>query len=136
MTRLLAILLLLALTAPAHAQSTTPATVLRVIDGDTFDAILHPLPDTTRRVRVRFAATDTPEINGKCDEERVLALAARTRAAELLAGPVWLEIPERAFERFGRLLARVRLEDGRYFGEVLVAEGLGRPWTGRREPWC
>ncbi len=65
MTRLPVLLLLLALGTPqVLAQSTIPATVLKVVDGDTFDAELHPLPDTTRRVRVRVMELDTPELRG------------------------------------------------------------------------
>ncbi len=141
MTRLPVLLLLLGLlalgTPQVQAQSTIPATVLKVVDGDTFDAELHPLPDTTRRVRVRVMDLDTPELRGQCAKEREMARAAKLRAAELLVGRLRLEVPEaRAFDKFGRLLAKVRLEDGRYLAGVLIREGLGRPWTGRREPWC
>ncbi len=138
MTRLLVLLLLLALGASqALAQSTLPATVLRVIDGDTFDAEVMPLPDTTRKLRVRVMELDTPEIRGECGKEREMAQAAKTRATELLVGRIRLEVPEaRAFDKFGRLLARVKLEDGRYLAGVLIREGLGRRWTGQREPWC
>ena len=133
-----AFLLVLALgLSEVRAQSILPATVLRVIDGDTFVAELHLLPDLTRRVRVRVAELDTPELRGQCPEEKRLARMATQRAAELLDGPITLEVGrDRAFDSFGRLLARVRLQDGRYLAEVLIAEGLGRPWTGRRESWC
>ncbi len=138
MTRLPVLLLLLALGAfQALAQSTLPATVLRVIDGDTFDAEVMPLPDTTRKLRVRVMELDTPELRGQCAEEREMAQAAKLRAAELLAGRFRLEVPEaRAFDNHGRLLAKVRLEDGRYLAGVLIREGLGRRWTGQRESWC
>ena len=138
MTRLSVLLLLLALGAPqAQAQSTLPATVLRVIDGDTFVAEVMPLPDTTRKVTIRVMDLDTPELRGECAEERELAKAAKFRAAELLVGRIRLEVPEaRAFDKFGRLLAQVKLEDGRYLAGVLIREGLGRPWTGQRETWC
>ncbi len=134
----LLLLLLLALGLPqAQAQSSLPATVLRVIDGDTFDAEVMPLPDTTRKIRVRVMDLDTPELRGKCAEEVALAQAAKLRAAELLTGRIRLEVPEaRAFDKFGRLLAQVKLEDGRYLAGVLIREGLGRPWTGQQEPWC
>ena len=135
---LLLLAFLLALGMPqAQAQSILPATVLRVIDGDTFDAEVMPLPDTTRKVRVRVLDLDTPELRGKCAQERELAKAAKLRAVELLGGRIRLEVPEaRAFDKFGRLLAQVKLEDGRYLAGVLIREGLGRPWTGQRETWC
>ncbi len=138
MTRLPVLLFLLALgVGKAQAQSTLPAVVLRVIDGDTFVAKVMPLPDTTREVTVRVMDLDTPEFRGECAEEREMAQAAKLRAAELLTGRFRLEVPEaRAFDKFGRLLARVRLEDGRYLAGVLIREGLGRRWTGRRESWC
>ena len=138
MTRLPVLLLLLALgTSQARAQSTLPATVLRVIDGDTFVAQVKPLPDTTREVRVRVLELDTPELRGQCAKEREMAQAAKLRAAELLTGRFRLEVPEaRAFDKFGRLLAQVKLEDGRYLAGVLIREGLGRRWTGQRESWC
>jgi micrococcal nuclease len=38
-------------------------------------------------------------------------------------------------DRYGRKL-RVVVRDGRSIGDMLVAEGLARAWTGRREPRC
>jgi endonuclease YncB( thermonuclease family) len=38
-------------------------------------------------------------------------------------------------DRYGRKL-RIVTRGGRSLGDVLVAEGLARTWTGRREPWC
>ncbi|WP_353807019.1 hypothetical protein [Mesorhizobium sp.] len=26
--------------------------------------------------------------------------------------------------------------DGRDVGEILIAEGVARPWTGKRRSWC
>jgi endonuclease YncB( thermonuclease family) len=56
---------------------------------------------------------------------------------ELLhAGPFELErIPGRDEDRYGRKL-RVVTRNGRSLGDQLVAEGLARTWSGRREPWC
>ncbi len=38
-------------------------------------------------------------------------------------------------DRYGRTLATVSV-DGQDVGEILIAEGLARPWTGHRQPWC
>ena len=38
-------------------------------------------------------------------------------------------------DRYGRKL-RIVTRGGESLGEMLVAEGLAREWTGRREPWC
>ena len=56
--------------------------------------------------------------------------------AELLAaGPFELSPVDRDEDRYGRKL-RVVTRNGRSLGDQLVAEGLARTWTGRREPWC
>lgn len=87
--------------------------------------------------RVRIADIDTPELNGECEAERRLAIRARDRLLVLLnAGPFDLRpIPGRDRDQYGRLL-RIVVRNGHSIGDQLVAEGLARTWTGRREPWC
>lgn len=104
-----------------------PAAV-RIIDGDTFDH---------GGTRVRIADIDTPEVRGRCPYETELAARATRRMRALLAaGPFELEpIPGRDVDRYGRKL-RIVTRGGRSLGDMLVAEGLARTWSGRREPWC
>ena len=101
---------------------------VNVIDGDTFDQ---------GGVRIRIADIDTPETEGRCPAESRLAARATARMGQLLhAGPFELHpIPGRDEDRYGRKL-RIVTRDGRSLGDQLVAEGLARTWTGRREPWC
>jgi micrococcal nuclease len=116
-----------ALSSEASARF-SPASV-RVIDGDTFDHA---------GVRIRIADIDTPEVRGRCAEETELAARATRRMAALLReGPFELQpTPDgRDEDRYGRKL-RIVTRDGRSLGDRLVAEGLARTWTGRREPWC
>lgn len=64
------------------------------------------------------------------------AAAAPARLDQLLAsGPFALERLGRDEDRYGRKL-RIVTRGGRSIGDQLVAEGLARTWTGRREPWC
>lgn len=112
--------------SPARQRVAGP---VRVIDGDTFDH---------GGVRVRIADIDTPEVRGRCDHERRLAARATERLRGLLAaGPFELHPlgDGRDTDRYGRKL-RIVTRGGRSLGDVLVAEGLARTWTGRREPWC
>lgn len=99
-----------------------------VLDGDTIDL---------GQTRIRLADIDAPELfSPKCDSERALAEAAKTRLAALLAeGPVRLEPYERDIDRYGRQL-RIVTRDGHSLGAILVAEGLAREWDGKRHPWC
>lgn len=99
-----------------------------VIDGDTFYFGGTP---------VRIADIDAPETHPpRCAREADLGDRATRRLAQLLsAGPFQLVRADRDLDRYGRQL-RVVLRDGRSIGKALVAEGLARPWTGRRRPWC
>jgi len=99
-----------------------------VVDGDTF---------RLNGERIRIADIDAPETHPpRCGEEARLGDAATQRLHALLnAGPVTLEIADRDTDRYGRKL-RVVTRGGRSLGDQLVDEGLARPWTGRRRPWC
>jgi endonuclease YncB( thermonuclease family) len=86
---------------------------------------------------IRIVGLDTPELGRPgCMSEYHAALRARDRLAELLAGGV--VIHRRGRDLYGRTLAVVRDLAGRDLAEVLIAEGLARPYTGRtrRSPWC
>ena len=54
-----------------------PAEVLRVIDGDTFEARVNLWPGLDITTRVRLRGIDAPEMKARCGEERVKAEAAR-----------------------------------------------------------
>jgi endonuclease YncB( thermonuclease family) len=114
--------------APVVARTAGSPSGVRVIDGDTFHY---------RGEKIRVADIDTPEVRGRCPYETALAARATARMTELLhAGPFALEpIPGRDEDRYGRKL-RVVTRNGRSLGDQLVAEGLARTWSGRREPWC
>lgn len=102
---------------------------VRVIDGDTIRAA-----DVTYRV----VNIDTPEVGGnaRCDAERQAGRAATARTRALIQSARRVETRETGrTDRYGRTIAFV-LVDGHDLGETLIAEGLARPWRGRREPWC
>lgn len=90
---------------------------------------------------VRIANIDAPELHrAKCDAERRLAIVARNRLAALLgAGKIEIHRGDpadgRLKDRHGRTLATITI-DGRDVGEIMIAEGLARPWEGKRKPWC
>lgn len=98
-----------------------------VIDGDTF---------RLDGESIRIADIDTPEVNGRCAYESALAERATQRLAVLLAAaPFEMQPAGRDEDRYGRKL-RIVTRGGHSLGDQLVAEGLARTWTGRREPWC
>lgn len=99
-----------------------------VIDGDTIWA---------RGEKVRLADIDTPEVfSPRCAQELARGLRASERLLQLLnQGPFTLETMGRAEDRYGRAL-RVAMRDGLSLGQILVGEGLARPWDGARHSWC
>ncbi|OYX04765.1 MAG: hypothetical protein B7Z15_17375 [Rhizobiales bacterium 32-66-8] len=101
------------------------ARVTCVVDGDTF---------WLRGEKIRISNIDAPEMDAACDAELRLALVSMRRLGELLASGR-LYIRREGLDRNGRTLATIAI-DGEDIGDQLVAEGLARTWTGRREPWC
>jgi endonuclease YncB( thermonuclease family) len=110
-----------------EAMSVGDPGAARIVDGDTF---------RYRGEKYRIADIDTPEVEGRCASESRLAARATDRMEALLhQGPFELHPIDRDEDQYGRKL-RVVTRDGRSLGDQLVAEGLARTWTGRREPWC
>lgn len=87
--------------------------------------------------KIRFADLNAPEISQpQCPAERARGIRARDRLLELLnAGTVTLARQGRDKDRYGRSL-RIVLVDGKPVGDVLIREGLARPWRGRSGGWC
>jgi endonuclease YncB( thermonuclease family) len=115
--------------ADGDSRSVAVTGPVRVIDGDTFDY---------GGMRIRIADIDTPEVDGRCAYESELAAQATARLDTLLSsGAIELHRAPggRDEDRYGRKL-RIVTRDGRSIGDALVAEGVARTWTGRREPWC
>ena len=99
-----------------------------MVDGDTF---------WMAGEKIRIADIDTPETHpARCPEEARLGAAATQRLQTLLnSGAVTLHSIDRDTDRYGRKLRRVEV-NGRGVGDMLVAEGLARPYRGRRMGWC
>lgn len=105
-----------------------------VIDGDTV---------IINETHIRIANIDAPELHGKCDAEDRLARVAKHKMQELMAGEVTIHpgdpIDGRLTDRYGRTLATLSIvtpEGNKDVGAIMITEGLARPWTGKRLPWC
>ncbi|MCT8972369.1 thermonuclease family protein [Microbaculum marinisediminis] len=127
--------------ATATAAETLPgpvaARVERVVDGDTIAVTARVWLGQDVHVLVRVRGIDAPELRGRCAEETRRARAATRRAAAAVAaGPVTLwRISGDKYH--GRVLADVRLGDGRDLAAVMLASGDARPYGGAgRKGWC
>lgn len=119
---------------PSRPSITAPASQSanwRVIDGDTFE-------DLETGERYRLENIDTPETGGRarCTAERQLGDRATRQARALITSANSLDVRRTGrVDRYDRIIAFIEI-DGRDLGELLIADGLARPWRGRREPWC
>jgi endonuclease YncB( thermonuclease family) len=112
------------------------ATVLRVIDGDTFEARAEVWPDIEVTVAVRLAGIDAPELHAPCLRERALAMAARDLLTRALPPQSPVRLTQVAHDKYaGRVIAQAWLADGRAAGPLLLAAGLAAVY-GERRDWC
>lgn len=110
--------------SPCHSGGGTNC----VVDGDTF---------YLDGEKIRIADIDTPETHPpRCAEEAELGERASLRLRALLnQGDFTLATIDRDEDRYGRKLRTV-MRGGESLGDVLVSEGLARPYAGGRRPWC
>jgi endonuclease YncB( thermonuclease family) len=113
------------------------AEVLRVSDGDTFEARVQVWPGIAITTLVRLRGIDTPELKARCPEERVKAEAARAKLRTILAeGSV--ELRAIGLDKFGgRIDASAATRSTPDVAGAILKAGLARSYTdGRRESWC
>ncbi|HTQ12561.1 MAG TPA: thermonuclease family protein [Rhizomicrobium sp.] len=120
----------------ANFEGAVRASVVRVIDGDTFEAEARIWLNQTVDVRVRIMGIDAPELRARCDGERVRAEAARAWLARRLEGAD-VELSDVRDDKYGgRIDAAVR-DRGGDVGAAMLKAGLARPYHGeRRQGWC
>ncbi len=134
-----------AATASGNDQSTAfllrsgyPAEVLRVIDGDTFEARVRVWPGIEITTRVRLRGIDAPELSrAQCAAEREKAVAARDALQAILdEGDV--AISAVGYDKYGgRVLADASTRVTADIAAALLGADLVRRYDGgRRAPWC
>ncbi|QLP97109.1 MAG: thermonuclease family protein [Rhodoblastus sp.] len=120
-----------------------PAHVVRIVDGDTFQARVAIWFGQEIETLVRLRGVDAPERAARCATEADGADRAAQALADLLsAGRVSL-VGVTGDKYFGRVVADVVVSapDGGFppteVGPALLAQGVARRYDGgRREGWC
>jgi endonuclease YncB( thermonuclease family) len=124
-------------TSAATRGGTHPAEVLRVIDGDTFEARVHVWPGLDITTKIRLRGIDAPELKAHCPAERAMAEAARDALRDMLAeGTVGISAvtPEKYG---GRVVADAATRSVASVSAALQAKGLARSYGGgHRRGWC
>lgn len=131
---------------PAHPSEKLSgplkATITEVVDGDTVKARVQIWLHQTIDVSVRLRGIDTPELRGRCHEERMLARRAQRRLNTLLQSetgyaPVTLSNISQG-KYGGRVIAIVQNREGHSLGDILLQEKIAKPYQKRRSKnhWC
>jgi endonuclease YncB( thermonuclease family) len=123
--------------ALSAARQVHPAEVLRVFDGDTFEARVRLWPGLEVTTKVRLRGVDAPEFNARCFEEREKAEAARDVLKRILAQGQ-IGISQVTLDKYGgRVVAAASTGATPDVSAALIAAGVGRPYGGgRRQGWC
>ena len=99
--------------------------VVRVVDGDTVDAVVDVGFGITVSQRFRIVDFDAPESwRPSCEEEKIHGLKAKERAQDLLLGKELIFKTSKTPGIYGRYGATIWLEDGTDFKEIMISEGL------------
>jgi endonuclease YncB( thermonuclease family) len=114
-----------------------PAQVLRVIDGDTFEARVRVWPGHDITTKVRLRGIDAPELGTRCAGEFAKADAARIALMAILAEGM-VGIARVAPDKYGgRVVADVSTRKTADVAAALLDGGVVRRYAGgRRESWC
>ena len=123
-----AVVLATTIATGASAERIEPA-MIRVIDGDTIEL---------QGQSVRLVGFDTPETwKPRCDYERALGQQATKRLVELIGSGRGVDVVMLpGLDRYRRGLGRLFIANVDV-SEILVSEGLARPYEGgRRQGWC
>ena len=116
-----------------------PATVVRVIDGDTVELDVALWPGLVQRIRLRLDGVNTPEKRGKnvtpC--EKAAAAKASAFTARFLKTTRQVVVSQVRLGKYaGRVLGRITA-NGHDLARALVEAGLARPYAGgKRQAWC
>lgn len=117
----------LANTSPAKENGEGPYPVVKVVDGDTIAIGMQG-----KSVTIRLIGLDTPETVDPRKPVQCFGEEASKKAKEMLTGKsvrIETDPSQGEFDKYGRLLAYVYLEDGTFFNKYMIGEGYGHEYT-------
>ena len=111
--------------------------VISVYDGDTFRVDIDSLPPIVgKNIPIRLNGVDTPEIQGKCQYEKDLALKARDFVRNKLANAKEIKLTNLQRGKYFRVVADVMI-DGVSLEQGLLENKLAYKYTGgEKSSWC
>jgi len=111
--------------------------VISVYDGDTFRVDIDSLPPIVgKNIPIRLNGVDTPEIQGKCQYEKDLALKARDFVRKKLSNAKEIKLTKLQRGKYFRVVANVMI-DGVSLEQELLENKLAYKYTGgKKSSWC
>lgn len=109
------------------AQGRALYKVVKVVDGDTID-----IYKDGKNVKVRLIGIDTPETVDPRRQAQCFGREASAEAHRLLDGSmvaIETDPSQDAYDKYGRLLAYVFLQDGTMVNQQMIAEGYAHEYT-------
>ncbi|CBN80458.1 EsV-1-168 (Partial), partial [Ectocarpus siliculosus] len=102
-------------------------------DGDSFRLTWIDGLGCKSRIMGRLAGVDTPEMNGSSDKEKVLALRAKQRLSDVIAGE-FVTIRTPGNEKYGRALCDLQTAKLASVSDYMLADPeICRPYDGGRK---
>ena len=122
--------------APEYG-TVTVSKVISVYDGDTFRVDINSLPAIVgKNIAIRLNGVDTPEIQGKCQYEKDLALKARDFVRDKLVNAKEIKLTKLQRGKYFRVVANV-VVDGVSLENELLENKLAYKYTGgKKSSWC
>jgi len=114
------------------------AVYIRNYDGDTITFNLPGLhPIIGEKISIRVNGIDTPEIKGKCEQEKYSAEQAKEMIADILKDAEQVDLKNIERGKYFRIVADVFV-DGESLADILIETGLAVPYDGGKKgkDWC
>ena len=123
--------------AASEYGAVTVSRVISVYDGDTFRVDIDSLPPIVgKNIPIRLNGVDTPEIQGKCQYEKDLALKARDFVRNKLVNAKEIKLAKLQRGKYFRVVADVMI-DGVSLEQELLDNELAYKYTGgKKSSWC
>ena len=111
--------------------------VISVYDGDTFRVDIDSLPPIVgKNIPIRLNGVDTPEIRGKCQYEKDLAIKARDFVRNKLANAKEIRLTKLQRGKYFRVVADVMIDGVSLEQELLDNEFAYNYTGGKKSSWC
>ena len=111
--------------------------VISVYDGDTFRVDIDSFPPIVgKNIPIRLNGVDTPEIQGKCQYEKDLAIKARDFVRNKLANAKEIKLTNLQRGKYFRVVANVVIDGVSLEQELLENELAYKYSGGSKSSWC